>query len=251
MDRRAAGMADEEEDESASEEAESTETVVSEESTEATPMVPVPTEASEASIPSDPREACHLAVSSLCPSVNHENMVDLMACLHSHQSEVNSVCLTHVKDTAAFACAEDAQKLCPGITERRAVGRCLKEYVSQLSDECVSATRPTRPKTPRATTSIKVDNLAERVAIPATPSLAADSKQTYMIAGGLVGLVALVVVGAIVVARRRARRTTAVKAVVQLVNPNHQYSAVGVSEPATSDTYSAAFGRELRPEEQL
>lgn len=64
-----------------------------------------------------------------------------MACLNSKKSELPEECMSIVKDTAAFNCAPDALKLCPGIKGRRAIGHCLRSHFDELSAECVQSAR--------------------------------------------------------------------------------------------------------------
>jgi hypothetical protein len=172
-----------------------------------------------------------------------------MACLNRNREQVPAECLDTIKETTAFNCAPDAEKFCDGMTDRADIARCLHPHAKQLAAECVAAAKKSASTGKlRATTRFGTE--AETVEVSPEPS----SHSNVLLAVGLSGLVTLVVVGVVVAVVRRRRSRPQVRyqnlATVQLVNPNHERSAV--SAPADKIAVTAdEVSYEPRPEEQL
>jgi len=172
--------------------------------------------------PKTPQESCHVAASHLCPNLPAHNMVAVMSCLYRNQQQVPQLCLDHVKETAAFNCAVDAERFCAGITNRRAIGQCLRPHMKELSPTCVAAAHKlakSKPAASRLTSNVKAQAAQ-------TPAQSASFFVNHSVALGL-GLgafVVMAVVASIVVVRRRRRaqrvRLPAVST-VQLANPSN------------------------------
>lgn len=144
----------------------------------------------------------------LCPSAT--SLVEVMACLHAHKSDVSEECLEAVGQMPIFNCGEDVQRMCPDARGRTQVAQCLKEK-SGLSTECLHSIRqfhqknlPQTYKGHRVYAKDPVASVSHKTQQVHEDANEHKKKKMYAIAGlSFVGFVALVAVVAFVKRRRR------------------------------------------------
>ncbi len=213
-------------------------TPVPEEAVKESADTPVP---APATVP--PRQLCQDSARTLCPDINLKNMVHVMSCLNRNRDQVPSACLDIIQGSAAFNCAPDAEKFCPAVSDRSEVVQCLKPHAKELSPACVQAAAQ------HPSNSHKLHGKMHVLGADSDSTSSVMGRSNVLAAVGVVGLIALVVAGVVVVVRRRrasARYSRFQPSTsVQFSNPTVQLVSTPVATTAASVSY------EPRAEDQL